>query len=287
MNDTLVIYSLGNFISNQLSIGLNQGIGLIVGINIYIEDDKIVEPLKKVLRLASTRDLKHAEECRKKEKEAFELCNKKIKEHKLEDRVKLLGFLNQEQVKDYISRASFVVVPSIWYENCPYSILETLSMGKCVVGSKIGGIPELIKNNKNGFLYKYDDIDALTKIINKLFKDKKLRVELGKNARLVAEENYNIEGYYNKLEKIYQKYGYEHYIAVRDYHIPQIYLENFPSDFNQITDFKRRNELFIRILTPLALKINQEIMQERSELLRLQQKYHNHKNSYNLNNISE
>ena len=52
--------------------------------NRMIEDEKIVEPLKKILRLASQRDIKHAEECRKKEKEAFELCNKKIKEHKLE-----------------------------------------------------------------------------------------------------------------------------------------------------------------------------------------------------------
>ena len=52
--------------------------------NRMIDDEKVVEPLKKVLRLASPRDLKHAEECRKKEKEAWELCNKKIEEHKLE-----------------------------------------------------------------------------------------------------------------------------------------------------------------------------------------------------------
>ena len=52
--------------------------------NRMIEEEKIVTPLKKVLRLASQRDLKHAEECRQKEKEAFEVCNKKIKEHKLE-----------------------------------------------------------------------------------------------------------------------------------------------------------------------------------------------------------
>ncbi|MCI8273836.1 MAG: stage 0 sporulation family protein [Clostridia bacterium] len=52
--------------------------------NRMIEEEKVVAPLKKVLRLASPRDLKHAEECRKKEKEAFEVCNKKIKEHKLE-----------------------------------------------------------------------------------------------------------------------------------------------------------------------------------------------------------
>ena len=52
--------------------------------NRMIEEEKLTSPLKKVLRLASSRDLKHAEECRKKEKEAFELCNKKIKEHKLD-----------------------------------------------------------------------------------------------------------------------------------------------------------------------------------------------------------
>ena len=49
-----------------------------------IEEEKVVEPLKKVLRLASPRDLKHAEECKEKEKEAFEVCNNKIKEHKLD-----------------------------------------------------------------------------------------------------------------------------------------------------------------------------------------------------------
>lgn len=52
--------------------------------NRMIEEEKVVAPLKKVLRLASLRDIKHAEECKKKEKEAFELCNKKIKEHNLQ-----------------------------------------------------------------------------------------------------------------------------------------------------------------------------------------------------------
>ncbi len=52
--------------------------------NRMIEEEKVTEPLKKVLRLASPKDIKHAEECRKKEKEALEICNKKIKEHKLE-----------------------------------------------------------------------------------------------------------------------------------------------------------------------------------------------------------
>ena len=61
-----------------------EEIGEVAVPNRMIDDEKIVEPLKKVLRLASPRDLKHAEECRKKEEEAFELCTKKIKEHNLE-----------------------------------------------------------------------------------------------------------------------------------------------------------------------------------------------------------
>ena len=52
--------------------------------NRKVNDEKIVAPLKNVLRLASQADTKHYEECRKKEKEAFKLCSEKIKEHKLE-----------------------------------------------------------------------------------------------------------------------------------------------------------------------------------------------------------
>ena len=61
-----------------------EEIAEVVITNRMIEEEKLVAPLKKVLRLASPRDLKHAEECRKKEKEAFELCSKKIEEHKLD-----------------------------------------------------------------------------------------------------------------------------------------------------------------------------------------------------------
>lgn len=52
--------------------------------NRLVKDDKIVLPLKKVIRIANYKDHKHYEECRKKEKEAFDVCLKKIKEHKLD-----------------------------------------------------------------------------------------------------------------------------------------------------------------------------------------------------------
>ena len=52
--------------------------------NRYVEDEKIVEPLRKVVRIANYKDIKRHEECKKIEKEAFDICQKKIKEHKLD-----------------------------------------------------------------------------------------------------------------------------------------------------------------------------------------------------------
>ena len=52
--------------------------------NRYVEDDKIVAPLKRVLRIATNKDIKRYEECKKIEKEAFKICGEKIKEHKLD-----------------------------------------------------------------------------------------------------------------------------------------------------------------------------------------------------------
>lgn len=57
-----------------------EDIAEVVIANRKIEEEKIVEPLKKVLRIANSRDLKHYKECKKKEKEAFDFCEKKIKQ---------------------------------------------------------------------------------------------------------------------------------------------------------------------------------------------------------------
>ncbi len=61
-----------------------QEYGEVVIPNRYIDDDKIIEPLKKVLRIANYKDHKHHEECKKLEQEAYQTCQKKIKEHNLE-----------------------------------------------------------------------------------------------------------------------------------------------------------------------------------------------------------
>ena len=128
-----------------------------------------------------------------------------IKENKLEKRVKLLGFLNKDEMKETVRKCKFVVVPSIWYENCPYSVIETLCTGKPVIGADIGGIPELVKDNENGFIYKYDDINELADKMKILFEDDKLVKKFSKQAKEIAKEQYSKENYYKKIIKIYNK----------------------------------------------------------------------------------
>lgn len=126
-----------------------------------------------------------------------------IKENKLEEKVKLLGFLNKEQMTDITRKCKFVVVPSIWYENCPYTILETLAIGKPVIGANIGGIPELVSDEENGFIY--NTVDELAKKMNILFDNKELVEQFSKKSKILAKEKYNKQVYYDKLEKIYMK----------------------------------------------------------------------------------
>lgn len=127
-----------------------------------------------------------------------------IRENNLEQRVELLGFLSKADVIDWTRRCRFTVVPSIWYENCPYSVMETLAIGKTVIGANIAGIPELVKDNRSGFIYKYDDINDLADKMRILFEDKSLAEEFGKKAKIDASEFYAKNVYYKKIMDIYE-----------------------------------------------------------------------------------
>lgn len=126
-----------------------------------------------------------------------------IKENHLEDRIKLLGFLDKNGIKEQIRKCRFVVVPSIWYENCPYSVMETLAIGKPVIGANIGGIPELVQNQFTGITYKFDDIEELSLNMDVLFSDEELAERLGDNAKEQARKLYTKNVYYDKIIKIY------------------------------------------------------------------------------------
>ena len=128
-----------------------------------------------------------------------------IREDKLENKIILLGYLNQKDLRNYTRKCRFLVIPSIWYENGPYSVIETQSIGKAIIGADIGGIPELVINNENGLTYKFDDVKELEKKMQELFENKELAEKFGKNAKKFSEQEYSPEKYYKKIEKIYKK----------------------------------------------------------------------------------
>ncbi len=112
-----------------------------------------------------------------------------------------IGFKTGEELETLIRKAKCTVYPSIWYENCPFSIMESIMYGTPVIASKIGGIPELIDDGETGFLVEPNDSAALEKAIKKL-DDKSLLNTMVQNC---LNKNFdNIEAYTTKLLEIYK-----------------------------------------------------------------------------------
>ncbi len=126
----------------------------------------------------------------------------------LEDRIKEIdnienvGFKTGTELEMLIREASFSVYPSEWYENCPFSVMESRMYGTPVLGANIGGIPELIDEGKTGELFTSGDKDELEKKILSLWNDREKLAEYSRN----CEENVfdTVEEYTEKLLKIYQ-----------------------------------------------------------------------------------
>ena len=120
--------------------------------------------------------------------------------------IEFYGQTPQDKLFPMIQKARFLVVPSVWYENNPFSVIEALCMGTPVLGARIGGIPELIEEGKNGFLFRPGDIADLTNKINECF-----RYFTGtKKFQLISEDaqnKFDAETFYHKLIVNYEQYS--------------------------------------------------------------------------------
>lgn len=76
-----------------------------------------------------------------------------VKSERLESKVSMLGFKTGEELQNYIRKSKAVVLPSEWYENGPYSAMEAMALGKPLIVSNYGGLPELVENNVNGYIF--------------------------------------------------------------------------------------------------------------------------------------
>ncbi len=118
--------------------------------------------------------------------------------------VKAFKFRTKKDLAKIIRMSMFTVVPSIWPENQPYSIIESFSFGKPVVASNIGGINEIV-NNTNGILVTPNNIEELTHAIQRLWLDKNLRGQLGEKAKKDFLLKYSDTLHYTRLMSVYKK----------------------------------------------------------------------------------
>lgn len=98
-------------------------------------------------------------------------------------------------------------MPSICYDNSPTVIYESFSFGVPVIGSRIGGIPELIKEGYNGFLFEAGNVEELEGIIGKLTTNTSQLRRLSERAS-ESIKKYDINEHIKKLEKLYRDIRY-------------------------------------------------------------------------------
>ena len=115
--------------------------------------------------------------------------------------VKYVGFQQGDALKKLIAEARFTVYPSVWYENCPLSVMESIASGTPVIGARIGGIPELIEDGKTGLLFESGNVQELTKQIRRLWDDAALRASCEAACR--AQHFDTAEEYARKLLTYY------------------------------------------------------------------------------------
>lgn len=117
------------------------------------------------------------------------------------DNVRNVGFQRGPALETLIREARFSVYPSQWYENCPFSVMESQMYGTPVLGADIGGIPELIRPGVTGELFRPGDRNDLKRKIKGLWGDRERTEAYGRHCRDIDFDD--IGQYCSKIIKVY------------------------------------------------------------------------------------
>jgi glycosyltransferase involved in cell wall biosynthesis len=120
----------------------------------------------------------------------------------LED-VSFEGHQSLPRLEEIIGRARFVVVPSEWYENYPYAILEAFALARPVVGARIGGIPELVRDGETGRTAPSGDPEGLAEALASMIADPTKAEEMGRAARAWVGSQLAPEPHLSRIREIY------------------------------------------------------------------------------------
>jgi len=121
----------------------------------------------------------------------------------LADRVSFTGWLSTDAVRAHYEGAVAVVIPSIGPENFPTVALEACGVGRALIGTRVGGLPELIIDGENGLLVPAGDVPALVTAIDGVLGDVERAKAMGARSAGMAA-NYSVELFLNRLETHYR-----------------------------------------------------------------------------------
>ncbi len=127
-----------------------------------------------------------------------------VQKYNLENSVFIAGPVFGQEKIDLLKKSWCLLLPS-YAEGMPISILEAFAAGLPVIAANVGGIPDLVTEQKNGFLLEPGDVKTMTEHIMNLMKNFTLRQTLSDNNFSKAKEKYDIEICVNELKKIYTK----------------------------------------------------------------------------------
>jgi glycosyltransferase involved in cell wall biosynthesis len=119
-------------------------------------------------------------------------------------RIRLYGFVEGAERIRLLSRADCVVLPSLWPENAPVTIQEAFQFGPVVIASRIGGIPEMIRDGVNGLLIEPGDEAGLAAAIERLRTSPELVIKLRASA-LETARLYDMRFHLARLVEAYQR----------------------------------------------------------------------------------
>lgn len=113
--------------------------------------------------------------------------------------VEFTGFKSGAELTQLYQSALCVVMPTLWYENIPNTVLEAMAYGKPVVGSDLGGVAEIIEHGESGLLSAAGDVAGLSANLRRLIDGREAAERLGRNARRRVESTFSPERHCERL----------------------------------------------------------------------------------------
>jgi glycosyltransferase involved in cell wall biosynthesis len=113
-----------------------------------------------------------------------------------------LGY--QEDVADYYAAFDALILPSA-NEGTPVSAIESLAGGRPVVATRVGGVPDVVRDGVDGFLVEPGDVDAMAERLARLAADAPLRHRMGEAGRASVHERYSVERLLDDVDRLYRR----------------------------------------------------------------------------------